>query len=162
MSLHCFLPFSQRRRVERRQGQCSRSLAARGRASSLVEVFGGLCGQQVDGLHLQRCAQTAEGLRIGTPAHVFDRSSVCPVRQKPPQHARCRAGCRETAVELRELGINLPRTIRCNESLCPTTRCSAQLPLPDRIYWLFSDPVVPGVRTILQMNFAELPFHALG
>src|SRR5688572_14112860 len=43
-----------------------------GGASSLVEVFGGLRAQQVDGLHLQRCTQTAEGLRIGTPAHVFE------------------------------------------------------------------------------------------
>ena len=70
--------------------------------------------------------------------------AVCPVGQKPSQHARGRAGCREIAVELRELDIHWPRTIRRNESLCTTTRCSAQLPLPDRIYWLFSDPVGPG------------------
>jgi hypothetical protein len=62
------------------------------------------------------------------------------------------------AVELRQLDIHLPRTIRCNESLCTTTRCSVQLPLPDRIYWLFSDPVGPGVCRILQANFAEFYF----
>jgi hypothetical protein len=88
--------------------------------------------------------------------------AVCPVGQKPPQHARCRAGCREIAVELLELGINRPRTIRCNESLCTTTRCNAQLPVPDRIYWLFSDPVGPGVCRMLQTNFGEFYFPALG
>jgi hypothetical protein len=66
------------------------------------------------------------------------------------------------AVALRELGINLPRTICCDESLCTTTRCSAQLPLPDRIYWLFSDPVGPGLCRILHPTFAEFHFHALG
>jgi hypothetical protein len=65
------------------------------------------------------------------------------------------------AVELRELGINWPRTIRCNESLCTTTRCSAQLPVLDRIYWLFLDPVGPRVCRMLQTNFGESPFHAL-
>jgi hypothetical protein len=51
--------------------------------------------------------------------------AVCPVGQKPPQYARGHAGSREMAVELRELDIHRPRTIRCNESLCTTTRCSA-------------------------------------
>jgi hypothetical protein len=88
--------------------------------------------------------------------------AICPVGQKAPQHARCRVGCPEIAVELRELDIDLPRTIRCNESLCTTTRCSAQLPVPDRIYWLFSDPVGPGVCTILQTDVGEFSFYEVG
>jgi hypothetical protein len=68
----------------------------------------------------------------------------------------------EAAVELRQLDIHRPRTIRCNESLCTTTRCSAQLPVPDRIYWLVSDPVEPGVCRMLQSDFREYPFYEIG
>jgi hypothetical protein len=65
------------------------------------------------------------------------------------------------AVELRELDIHRPRTIRCDESLCTTTRCSAQLAVPDRIYWLFSDPVGPGVCRMLQTNLRVFILYAL-
>jgi hypothetical protein len=61
----------------------------------------------------------------------------------------------EAAVEPRQLALHLPPLNRYNASLCTTTRCSAQLPVPDRIYWLFSDLVEPGVCRMLQTNFGE-------
>src|SRR5687767_7871729 len=76
-------------------------------------------------------------------------------------HCICRAGCRKAAVEPCQLVLHPPPAILYNAYSCTTTRCSAQLPLPDRIYWLFSDPVVPGVCTILQTDFGEFTFHAL-
>src|SRR3712207_7851417 len=65
------------------------------------------------------------------------------------------------AVEPCQLALHPPPPIRYNASLCTTTRCSAQLPVPDRIYWLFSDPVGPGVCRMLQTDFREFLFHAL-
>src|SRR5215211_2579573 len=73
-------------------------------------------------------------------------------------HCISRAGCGKAAVELCQLALHLPLPIRYNASLCTTTRCSAQLPVPDRIYWLFSDPVGPRVCRMLQTNFGEFHF----
>src|SRR5215207_13791 len=66
-----------------------------------------------------------------------------------------------SAVAPCQLALHPPPPIRYNASLRTTTRCSAQLPVPDRIYGLFSDPVGPGVCTILQTDFGEFPFQAL-
>src|SRR5918992_5447998 len=76
-------------------------------------------------------------------------------------HCIRRAGCGKAAVEPCQLALH-PPPIRYNASLCTTTRCSAQLPVPDRIYWLVSDPVGPGVCRILRTDFREFPFCALG
>src|SRR5918993_6099142 len=59
-------------------------------------------------------------------------------------HCFCQAGCGKAEVEPCELALHPPPPIRYNASLCTTTRCSAQVPVPDRIYWLFSDSVGPG------------------
>src|SRR5215203_1503537 len=77
-------------------------------------------------------------------------------------HCICRAGCRKAAVEPCQLALHPPPPIRYNASLCTTTRWSAQLPEPDRIYWLVFDSVGPGVCRMLQTNFGEFHFHALG
>src|SRR5215203_1464005 len=77
-------------------------------------------------------------------------------------HCICRAGCHKAAVEPCQLALHPPPPIRHNASSCTTTRCSAQLPVPDRIYWLFSDPVGPGVYRMLQTNSGEFPFYAVG
>src|SRR5829696_10152825 len=74
----------------------------------------------------------------------------------------CRAGCRKAAVEPCQLALHPPPPIRYNASLCTTTRWSAQLPEPDRIYWLVFDSVGPGVCRMLQTNFGEFHFHTLG
>jgi hypothetical protein len=65
------------------------------------------------------------------------------------------------AVESCQLALHPLLPIRYNASLCTTTRCSAQLPVPERIYWLFSDPVGPGVCTMLYAGFREFYFHAV-
>ncbi len=72
-------------------------------------------------------------------------------------HCIRRAGCGKAAVEPCQPALHPPPPIRYDASLCTTTRCSAQMPVPDRIHWLFSDPVGPGVCTILQTDFGELP-----
>src|SRR5215217_412215 len=76
-------------------------------------------------------------------------------------HCICRARCRKAAVESCQLALHPPPPIRYNASLCTTTRCSAQLPVLDQIYWLLSDPVGMGVCRMLQTDFREFPFHAL-
>src|SRR5215213_2763106 len=77
-------------------------------------------------------------------------------------HCICRVRCHKAAVEPCQLALHTPPAIRYNASLCTTTRCSAQLPVPNRTYWLFSDPVGPEVCRLLQTDFREFPFHALG
>src|SRR5215217_2946228 len=91
-------------------------------------------------------------------------SLICSYLTRPLEasaHCVCRAGCGKAAVESCQLALHPPPPIRYNASSCTTTRCSAQLPVPDRIYWLFSEPVVPGVRRMLQSEFGEFLFHAL-
>src|SRR5215211_3915245 len=88
-------------------------------------------------------------------------SLVCRYLTRPVEasaHCICRVRCQKAAVEPCQLALHSPPPIRYNASLCTTTRCSAQLPMPDRIYWLFSDPVGPGVCTMLQTDFRAFPF----
>src|ERR671910_1139243 len=66
------------------------------------------------------------------------------------------------AVEPCQLALHPPPPIRYNASLCTTTRCSAQLTVPNRFHWLFSDLVGPGVCRRLNTGFREFPFDALG
>jgi hypothetical protein len=66
------------------------------------------------------------------------------------------------AVESCQLAFHQPPPIRYDASLCTTTRCSAQLPVPDRIYWLVSDSVGPGVCTMLYAGFRESYFQDVG
>ena len=92
-------------------------------------------------------------------------SLTCSYLTRPVEasaHCIYRAGCRKAAVEPCQLALHPPPPIRYNASLCTITRCSAQLPVPDRIYWLFPDPVEPGVCTILQTDFREFLFYDVG
>jgi hypothetical protein len=66
------------------------------------------------------------------------------------------------AVESCQLAFHQPPPIRYDASLCTTTRCSAQLPVPDRIYWLVSDSVGPGVCTMLYAGFRDPTSKTLG
>ena len=76
-------------------------------------------------------------------------------------HCIWRAGCGKAAVEPFQLALHPPPPIRYNASLC-TTRCRAQLPVPDQIYWLGSDPVVLWVCRMLQTNFGGFTFPDVG
>src|SRR5215218_5652433 len=87
-------------------------------------------------------------------------SLTCSYLTRPVEasaHCKCRAGCRQAAVELCQLALHPPPPIRYNASLCTTTRCSAQLPVLDQIYWLFSDPVGPGYAGCCKLTSENSP-----